>query len=77
MFASLIVAIIMQFVSTALSAMAAPKPPKPKASRLEIPNASEGKYGSIVLGTILIKNPTVYWSGAQRAIPVRKKGGKK
>lgn len=77
MWPQVLVAIAFNFVAAALTALAAPKPPKPKASKLDIPKASEGSYGGIILGTILIKNPTVYWSGAQRAIPVRKKGGKK
>lgn len=70
------IALALNFVSAALTARAI-KPQKMQAGKLEAPKASEGDFIPIVLGTILVKESTVYYVGGQRAIAVRKKGGKK
>lgn len=61
-----------------LSGMLAPKPktPKVKPGKLEIPNTNAGEPVPYVFGTVLLKSPIHHWSGGQRAIRVRKKGGK-
>jgi hypothetical protein len=71
------VAIALNLVSAWLTRLTAPKPVKPKAGTLETPKATEGDEVVFVFGTMLIKSPTVAYSGNQRAIAVRKKGGKK
>lgn len=77
MFESLFVSIAFNLVSSWLTRLSAPKPPKLKASTLEIPSSKEGEKIVFVFGTELVKNPIVGYSGNQRAIAVRKKGGKK
>lgn len=65
------------FLSSILNRALAPKPPKVKPGTLDIPKATQGDPIGVVFGTVLIKDPIVHWSGGQRAIAVRKKGGKK
>lgn len=77
MFAQIFVAIALNLVSSLLTRAGQPKPPKPVAGKFEIPKATEGDGVVVIFGTMLIKDPVVAHVSNQRAIAVRKKGGKK
>lgn len=77
MWQQIVIAIVLNLVSSLLTAAAQPKPKKPEAGTLEAPTAKEGGGLKVVFGTILIKDPVVTWSGNQLAVAIRKKGGKK
>jgi len=77
MFQQIFISIALNLVSSWLLRLSAPKPPKLKASPIQIPKSTEGDKFVFVFGTDLITNPIVGYSGNQRAIAVRKKGGKK
>ena len=67
-------------VTSIISHLLAPKPPKPKPAALsdfDVPTADEGKPVPVVFGTVLVKGPNVVWFGDLRTSPIKSGGGKK
>lgn len=65
-------------VSSILSALLAPKPPKPKPASLEdfdVPTADEDRDIPVVFGTVTVTGPNVVWYGNLSARAIKKKVG--
>jgi hypothetical protein len=63
--------------SVILSAVLAPKPPKPKAATLDdfdLPTAEEGRPIPVVFGTVRITGSNVLWYGDLRTKSIKKSG---
>jgi hypothetical protein len=69
------------FVSAlVLSYAFSPKPPAQKSlqpEEVKTPTANEGDPIPVLFGTKTIRATNVVWCGDVRAVPIKKKGGKK
>lgn len=79
--AAIIIMIILFVISTALSILLAPKPPKPpndEAQAQEAPQNDPSKYVPVIFGRARIKDPIIAWYGNTKAVPIMSdQGGKK
>jgi hypothetical protein len=78
MFAQIVAYVALQVLSYLLT----PKPkvdqPKPAGlDDIDFPSTELGKDIPVLFGTREITDPMVLWYGDLRAVPIRKKGGKK
>lgn len=67
-------------LTTALSYLLAPKPEKPKPAALEdfdVPTVDQDRDMEVIFGTVWDDDPNIVWYGDLRAVPIKKKGGKK
>jgi hypothetical protein len=72
------IAIVLFLVSTAISILLAPKPPRPAAATLadfDFPTAEEGRPIPVVFGTRYVTGPNVLWYGDLSSKAIRKKSG--
>lgn len=75
-----IVQLVIVIVAAVVAVAMAPKPPQPKPAALQdfdVPTAEEGRPIPKVFGEMWVRDPNVLWYGDLRAIPIKKKGGKK
>lgn len=72
----LIVFIVALAVSYAMMPKAQDRPPAGLGD-VRAPTASEGRAITMLFGTRDISGPNVTWYGDFKAVPVKKKGGKK
>jgi hypothetical protein len=73
--------VILMVVSTALSILLAPKPPRPPDAELqkqEAPTNDPSKYVGVIFGRARIKDPIIAWFGNTKQVPIMSdQGGKK
>lgn len=64
-------------ITSVISYLLQPKPPKPQPGKVEIPTVEEGRKIGILFGGRWIKSPHIFWWGDVRTTPIKSKGGKK
>lgn len=72
--------LIILIVSVVVSAMLAPKPPKPKPAGIgdfDVPTATEDRTIPVVFGRVWITGPNVVWYGDLATAAKKSKGGGK
>ncbi len=72
--------IVLFIVTSIISRLIAPKPPKPAPARLgdvDVPTAEEGRPIPVVFGTRLVRGSNIVWFGDLRTTPIKQSGGSK
>jgi hypothetical protein len=71
--ASLIIMLVLFVISTALSILLAPKPPRPPDAELQTQDAPQNdpsKYVGVAFGRVRTKDPIIAWFGNTQAVPI-------
>ncbi|QIQ65298.1 hypothetical protein 19_00026 [Pseudomonas phage Epa19] len=74
------VALVIAVIAIVVAYVMAPKPesrPPAGLSEFQLPTAEVGREIPVLFGTRIIEGPNVVWYGHLKAVPVKKKGGKK
>jgi hypothetical protein len=64
-------------ITSVISYLLQPKPPKPQPGKIDIPTVEEGRKIGVLFGGRWIKSPHIFWWGDVRTTPIKSKGGKK